>query len=123
MTMTTNDLRSLLYDAQEHLNEAINLLSTYVRETDDRNAEAYLVDQLKVHAGRDHGFLSRDLNIDDLLERLDEAEEEEPEDDIDDDNLPDTMTIGKQTLHLLRNDLGPIRNAFGEPVYVALPTD
>lgn len=72
--MTTDELKDLIFEAQEHLQQAIGLLETYVRETHDRNAEAYLVDHLKILAGRDHGFLSRDLNFDDLIHRLDEAE-------------------------------------------------
>lgn len=75
--MTTDELKDLIYDAQEHLQQAIALLETYVRETRDGNAEAYLVDHLKILAGRDHGFLSRDLNLDDLLERLDERGEDD----------------------------------------------
>lgn len=77
MNADRDDLRNTLYEAQEHLNEAIRLLETYVRQTDDRNAEAYLVDHLKIFAGRNHGFLSSDLNIDDLIARLDESDEEE----------------------------------------------
>ena len=38
-------------------------------------------------------------------------------------DLPDTKTVGGQTLHLLRNNLGPICNEFGEPLYATLPTD
>ena len=72
-------LIDLLYEAQEHLNEAIALLDTYVRQTNDVNAEAYLVDHLKIFAGRNHGFLSSDLNIDDLIERLNEYEDDEEE--------------------------------------------
>lgn len=75
----TDDLRDTLEEAQEKLYEAIRLLEIYVRETGDRYAEAYLVDQLKVHAGRDHGFLSSDLNIDDIIEHLDEIQEDEEE--------------------------------------------
>lgn len=77
MNADRDDLRDTLYEAQEHLNEAIRLLETYVRQTDDRNAEAYLLDHLKIFAGRNHGFLSSDLNIDDLIARLDESDEEE----------------------------------------------
>lgn len=77
MNADRDDLRNTLYEAQEHLNEAIRLLETYVRQTDDRNAEFYLVDHLKIFAGRNHGFLSSDLNIDDLIARLDESDEEE----------------------------------------------
>ena len=72
-------LIDMLYEAQEHLNEAIGLLEDYVRQTQDYYAETYLVDQLKIMAGRDHGFLAGDLNIDDLIEQLNEYEEEEEE--------------------------------------------
>lgn len=85
ITRNTEDLRDTLQEAQEALNEAIRLLEIYVRETDDREAQAYLVDHLKIFAGRDHGFLSSDLNIDDLLERVDEIEP--VDDDIDLANL------------------------------------
>lgn len=76
-TIATESLRDTLQEAQEKLYEAIRLLEIYVRETNDRNAQAYLVDHLKIFAGRDHGFLSSDLNIDDLIDRLDEEGEEE----------------------------------------------
>lgn len=90
MTHRTIDKESLLdtlYEAQEHLNQAIALLETYVRETNDYNAEAYLVDHLKIFAGRNHGFLSRDLNLDDLIDRLDEIDPEE-EEESDSDEVP-----------------------------------
>ena len=77
--MTTDDLKDLIYEAQDHLNEAISLLETYVRATGDSNAEAYLLDHLKIFAGRNHGFLSSDLNIDDIIEHLDEIQEDEEE--------------------------------------------
>ena len=82
-TIKKEDLIDSLYEAQEHLNQAISLLESYVRETGDHNAEAYLVDHLKIFAGRNHGFLSRDLNIDDLIERLNEYEDDEEESDAD----------------------------------------
>ena len=73
-TLTTDDLRDALHEAQEHLRDAIRLIETYVNATDDRNAEAYLLDHLRIFAGRDHGYLSRDLNLDDLIKRLDDRE-------------------------------------------------
>lgn len=85
MKMLTNmnidkaKLANLLYDAQDHLNNAIRLLDMYVRETGDSSAEAYIVDHLRIMAGRDHGFLAGDLNIDDLIEALNEYEEEDDE--------------------------------------------
>lgn len=84
-TRNTDDLRDTLQEAQEKLYEAIRLLEIYVRETNDRNAQAYLVAPLKIHAGRNHGYLSSDLNIDDLIDRLDETEPDD--DDIDITNL------------------------------------
>lgn len=75
--MIANEAQSLidtLYEAQDHLNEAIRLLEAYVRATDDRMASAYLVDHLKIMAGRNHGFLANDLNIDDLIQQLREEE-------------------------------------------------
>lgn len=92
-TMTTDDLRETLYEAQEHLYEAIRLIETYVSQTDDHNAEAYLLDHLRIFAGREHGFLSRDLNLDDLIERLDERnDEDEDEAEIEDSSAPHIRT-------------------------------
>jgi hypothetical protein len=69
-------------EARELLDEAISLLEGAVRLTNDRNAEAYLVDHLKILASSDHGFLSRDLNCDTWIERLrDEMGEDEEDED------------------------------------------
>jgi len=68
--MDKHELLDLLEDAQQKLFEVIQDLETYVRETGDRNAKAYLVDHLKIAASDDHGFLGRDLNIDQLKERV-----------------------------------------------------
>lgn len=72
-----DDLRDDLYEAQEHVNEAVRLIENYVRATGDSYAEAYLLDHLKIFAGSNHGFLSDDMNIDDLIASLDETDEEE----------------------------------------------
>lgn len=74
--MTNNHLHDLLYDAQAELLNAIEKLEQYIRATGDNEAEAYIVDHLKIIASRDHGFLAGDLNLDDLLERLDDDEPE-----------------------------------------------
>jgi len=82
MNLQTHDkeaLIDLLHEAQDHLHYAINLLDDYVRQTNDTAAEAYIVDHLKIIASSDHGFLSSDLNIDDLIEQLDETENDEEE--------------------------------------------
>ena len=82
-TQTADQLYDILYDAQALLFNAIELLETYVRETNDREAEAYVIDHLKIIAGRDHGFLASDLNIDDLMERLDDRDDEEDQEEDD----------------------------------------
>lgn len=74
---TKDDLKNMVYEAQEKLFEAIENLEAYVRETDDRNAEAYIVDHLKIIASSGHGFLSRDITLDDLIRRIDGKEEDE----------------------------------------------
>lgn len=56
----------LLETAQEKLVECIEILEDAVG--DNANAVAYLIDQLKIHATADHGYLSNSLNIDTLIE-------------------------------------------------------
>lgn len=77
MTTNRDGLKDMLYEAQGHLYDAIDLLDTYVRETSDIEADNYLVAQLKILASHQHGYLSSDLNIDDLLVDEYEADEEE----------------------------------------------
>lgn len=73
--MSPEELKDLLYDAQEKLFEAIELIEVYVKETDNRNAKAYLLDHLKIMASSNHGYLTRDISIDDLINRIDERED------------------------------------------------
>lgn len=63
--------------AQDILKTVISILQEVVDETGDRNAEAYVVDHLKIIASNDHGFLSRDLNLDKWIERLERAEDDD----------------------------------------------
>ena len=134
-TLTTDDLRDVLTEAQEHLFAAIRLIETYVSATDDRNAEAYLLDHLRIFAGREHGYLSRDLNIDDLLERLDDRDDE-TDDEADDDAFFYTP-VGRRIAALLGDDAvdddaePTFRTSTGERLYwcnsiqgyVTVPTD
>lgn len=113
-TLTTNDLRDALYEAQEHLYEAIRLIETYVSSTGDENAEAYLLDHLRIFAGRGHGYLSRDLNIDDLIARLDDIDEDEEEDDPADGAPPPVILSPAGHNRYWCNSLGG---------YVTIPTD
>lgn len=72
-TLTTTNRQSLLddlHEAKQLLNEVIALVDQYVRYTGDAAAEAYILDKLRIFAGRDHGFLSGDLSINNLIEAL-----------------------------------------------------
>lgn len=77
MTTDTDDLRDTLTEAQDLLDQAIRLLEIYARETADTEAEHYLIADLRIRAHRHHGYLTSDLNIDDLIDRLDDAPDEE----------------------------------------------
>lgn len=110
--MTTNTrLYDLLTDAQAELFNAIEHLETYVRESNDIEADNYLLAQLKILASRDHGYLASDLNLDDLMERLDETEPDDDDPAADDATdwvaQCDANTAWSDTLHR----------------YVTLPTD
>lgn len=85
-TLSTDERIDLIRQAQDLLFEAIDLLEQAT--AGDGNAKAYLVDHLKIMASEDHGFLSRDLNLDKLIERYRE-EADELEDDPDDDGAYD----------------------------------
>jgi len=63
-----DELLMALYEAQEHIYEAIEQLEWYVGETDDQNTKAYIVDHLKIMVSGDHGFMSRDKNLGDVIE-------------------------------------------------------
>ena len=79
--MDREEKLDLLYDAQDKLNECIELLEQ--AEGNNLNTKAYLIDHLKIFASNDHGFLSDDLNIDKLIDRVQqEKSAEEPEDSI-----------------------------------------
>ncbi len=66
--------------AQIALNKSIDLLEVACR--DDSNARAYIIDHLRIMASADHGFMSRDLNLDDLIERYEDDTVEMDGDDL-----------------------------------------
>jgi hypothetical protein len=70
-----DDARELILSAQEHLQEAIAALNEYCGMSGDKNTEAYLLAPLKIRASAQHGFLSRDKNLDDVLAELDAREQ------------------------------------------------
>ena len=66
----------ILYDAQEKLFEAIEMVEMYVRESGDGHTEAYILAQLKIAASNEHGYLSSGVNLDQVIEQLKYGEEE-----------------------------------------------
>jgi len=63
-----------LQQAQAALRFSIGVAEQVAKETGNRHARAYLIDQLKVHASNDHEFLSRDFNFDRWIEELESGE-------------------------------------------------
>ncbi len=69
MDVDVQERIDLLRKAQYHLFQAIRILETAVGN--DPNAKAYLIDRLKsIATSEGHGFLSSDINIDQLIERV-----------------------------------------------------
>ena len=63
--------------AKALLGACIELTQQVIEETHDENARAYLLDHLRIMHGDGHGFLSRDMNFDRLIERANKSEERE----------------------------------------------
>jgi len=79
------ELVDALEEAKAHMEEAIEIVEQYVQMTDDENARAYLLSHMKIMACRDNGYLTHDMNLDDLIDRVwqrypDDEEEEETDD-------------------------------------------
>ena len=70
--MKPNDKALAVEEAQEYIFQAIELLEQACK--DDANAQAYIIDHLKILAGGGHGFLTKDMNLDDLKDRYSEEE-------------------------------------------------
>lgn len=63
----------LVGKAQELLEDVIVLLEEACKK--DEDAKAYMVDQLKCLCSKNHGFLSNNLNLDELVLRYQSKEE------------------------------------------------
>ena len=59
-----------LEQAQALLLEAWQLVSGYCQESGDRNTQAYIADHLRILIDEDHGFLSRDRNLANVIQAL-----------------------------------------------------
>jgi hypothetical protein len=75
--LTKRERIDLVEEARECLERAIECVQEAF--PNDEYVKAYMVDHLRICANRDHGFLSRDINMDDLIERLDDVEAEDDE--------------------------------------------
>ena len=68
MEQTNEEKIEMLQEAQDKLFEVIELIEEVF--PNDGNIEAYLTDHLRIFAHEEHGFLSSDLNIDELMARI-----------------------------------------------------
>jgi hypothetical protein len=71
--MTGNQIEEWIVNleqAQELMLEAWQLVSGYCQESGDRNTQAYIADHLRILIDEDHGFLSRDRNLGDVIRAL-----------------------------------------------------
>ena len=69
--MKNEEKANIVREAQEKLNEVIELLESV---NDSGYYEAYILDHLKIMASREHGFVSRDANLDDWAESFEKSE-------------------------------------------------
>jgi len=65
--------------AQALISAAIGVLDQVARETKDRHARAYLVDQLETLVSNDHGFLSSGFTLGAWIEQLENGDDEDDE--------------------------------------------
>jgi len=75
--MNYQDRISQIQEAQDLLNEAHQLIKDAIHGTGTQQyTKAYLLDHLQIMISSDHGFLSSDENLDKVIERLEEEEED-----------------------------------------------
>lgn len=72
--MTQDELIDHLRQAQEYMQTACTFIGDYIRQTDDQNAKAYILDPLMILTSRDHGFLTKDISVDTLIDRVEDLE-------------------------------------------------
>ena len=70
-----------LRDLQRELCETVNRIARIAAELDDQNAIHYIVAPLQIAADADHGWLTRDSNMTEWIERLQEEDKEEDKDE------------------------------------------
>lgn len=68
ISLTKHERAELVVEAKDLLRDAI---SNIRKATDgDRNIETYLIAPLEIRASSDHGYLTRDPNCDDVLQKI-----------------------------------------------------
>ena len=65
--------------AKAALELALALTSEVAEDTEDGHADAYFVDHLAIMASDNHGFCSRDFNIDKWIEQLESDDDSDAE--------------------------------------------
>lgn len=87
--MTTNNRNDtyieMLQEAQAHLRQAHHLIADYCRQAGDRNTAAYIADPLVILIDSEHGFLTRDKNLGQVIEALSQAGGDDEDDGDSDD--------------------------------------
>lgn len=84
--MKNQERIQMVYDAQEKLSEAIELIAGAVNGScHESHTKSYLTDHLQILAGDNHGFLARDYNCDKLIVDLENTCDECGYDDCDGD--------------------------------------
>ena len=82
--LSQTELRDLVIEAQDHLLQAVSALNLYIAFTGDHHTERTILAAIECVAGRDHQWLGRDHNLDDVLESIDAvSEEEQDEEEVD----------------------------------------
>jgi hypothetical protein len=73
LDLTQDDRIGMVRDAQEMIIEAYALIAQAVQGLpSEANTRAYVLDHLYILATSEHGFLSRDKNLDDVIRELEE---------------------------------------------------
>lgn len=71
--MTKKERKNLIYDAQEHIYDAIELIEEATKGLpSEANTKAYIIDHLSILKGEDHGFLDNSKNLDDVVKEIEE---------------------------------------------------
>ena len=73
--MKKEEKLEMLEEAQNKMYDVIDLIEEAIQGSKHQaNTEAYLLDHLKIMTSSDHGFLSDDLNLDDLKTQIEDGE-------------------------------------------------